>query len=172
MMSEMGIVEKYSLLRWSGTASDHCSDGSNQTHAEYEPWVRGHQSVRPSIGMKSASSNGDYSKAKTGVHKGIVEVFAFKQWHAAIFASLPIEDEVDRDQSSTEDGTTVDEALGQVSLRYRVVVGVLALVPAESLLEGVTRGSESAGVFQWRELFEDRLLRDFVVEAPDHGSGS
>lgn len=41
----------------------------------------------------------------------VVEVGAFEGWHAAIFTSLPVEDEVYGDETAAEDRAAVDKAL-------------------------------------------------------------
>jgi hypothetical protein len=73
------------------------------------------------------------------VEEGLVEVGALKGRHAAVLASLAVEDEVDGDDGASEDGTAIEKALSEVSRGGRVGErrGLL-IVATEAGLKGVS----------------------------------
>jgi hypothetical protein len=61
--------------------------------------------------MKGSRCDGDDSESETSVHECIIEIFAFKWWHASIFSRFPIEYQIDGEEGTTEDTRTVEESL-------------------------------------------------------------
>ena len=57
--------------------------------------------------MQGTGSDADDSEAETGVQEGVVQVSALEEWHTAILARFAVEDQVDGDESSTEDSCAV-----------------------------------------------------------------
>lgn len=82
-----------SLLRRTHASTHHGTDGANETNTENQPRVGSHETVAPSVGVKSASSNTDNADAETSVQESVVQVGAFKWGHTAIFSSFTVEDE-------------------------------------------------------------------------------
>lgn len=57
--------------------------------------------------MQSSRCDADDSDAEAGVQEGVVQVGSFVWRHAAIFACFTVEDEVDCEEGSAEDGAAV-----------------------------------------------------------------
>jgi hypothetical protein len=108
--------------------------------------------------VKGASSDTDDADSQTSVKESVVQVGAFEWRHAAIFSGFAVEDEagtesallsvvqswscsLDGKKSTTEDGTAIEKALGEVSRGGRVGEGGLlselgGALEAASRLEG------------------------------------
>ena len=78
------------------------------------------------------------------MQEGLVKIFPLKGWHAAIFSCFAVEGEVCGEDRSTDDGSAVEEALGQRSgIGRDYLTWLLDIGAAEGLLEGVSRFRES-----------------------------
>lgn len=86
----------------------HRSDAGNQTDTSNKPRVRGHETIRPTARVESSSSNTDDSNTKSSVHKSFVQIRPFVVRHSAIFPCLPVEDQVCRQDSSTNDSRAIN----------------------------------------------------------------
>jgi len=73
----------------------HGSNATNETDTKNEPWVSSHESEAPTVHVQGARRNANHSNSEASVHKRIVEVFALKRRHTAVFTGLAVEDEVD-----------------------------------------------------------------------------
>jgi hypothetical protein len=135
-------MQENSLLRRAHASTHHGTDGANKTDTENQPRVGSHETVTPSVCVKGASSNTDDTNSETSVQESVVQVGAFKWRHAAIFSGFAVEDEavtesalllvvqiwshsLDGKKSTTEDGTAIEKALGEVSRGGRVGEGGL-----------------------------------------------
>lgn len=125
-------------MRRAGIGSVHGSDGADKTDAQDEPRVGSHEPVAPSVHVQRPGGDTNDADSESGVQECVVEVGALKGRHAAVFTRLAVEDEVDGQQSSSEDGATVHEALRQVATGGDGVVCILLVTTTERLLEGVT----------------------------------
>lgn len=124
------------LVRMRRASSVHGSQAAYEAYAQDEPWVRGHESVAPSVHVQGARGHADDADAETSVHECVVQVAALEVGHAAVLARLAVEDEVDAEQGGAEDAGAVDEALAEIALGHRVVGG---------LLVGAAEGGAEAG---------------------------
>lgn len=115
--------------------------------------------------MQCPRSDSDHANAQSSVHKGVVKISALKWRHAAILASLPVENEVDTQQRGPKDACSVDKSLAQVTLRGGVV-GSLLIRAAEGLAElGDILRRRDRGCFVGEEV---RVLLEWrVVEGAD-----
>jgi hypothetical protein len=107
----------------------------------------------------------DDANTQPSMHKRVVQVFPLEYRHPAIFARLPVENEVDAQQRGAEDSGAVEKALLQVALGYgvygdgRLLVGT-AECGAEDLLGfgeggGGLGGEEGFGLlFEWGAIVE------------------
>lgn len=82
-----------SLLRRTHAGTHHGTDGANKADTKNQPGVGSHETVAPSVRVKSASSDTDDADAETSVQESVVQVGAFKWGHAAIFSGFAVEDE-------------------------------------------------------------------------------
>jgi hypothetical protein len=125
------------LLRRAHASAHHGTDGANKTDTENQPGVGSHETVAPSVCVKGASSDTDDTNSETSVQESVVQVGAFEWRHATIFSGFAVEDEagtesaflsvvqiwshsLDGKKSTTEDGTAIEKALGEVSRGGRV----------------------------------------------------
>lgn len=121
------------------------------------------------------------------MQEGVIEIFAFKWWHAAVLSGLSVEDEVDGKKRSTENGSTIKKALAHVALSYGIVSSLL-VAAAESLSElgdilccrnGRRFGTEilaqkllpERGVVECAEGDGLRGFRDNLSQRCSHGEG-
>lgn len=124
------------LVRMRRASSVHGSQAAYEAYAQDEPWVRGHESVAPSVHVQGARGHADDADAETSVHECVVQVAALEVGHAAVLARLAVEDEVDAEQGGAEDAGAVDEALAEIALGHGIV---------GSLLIGAAEGGAEAG---------------------------
>lgn len=106
--------------------------------------------------MQCACGHTNDADAQSSVQKRLIEIGAFVGWHAAIFTSLAVEDQVDCKECTTEDGAAIDEALGQVAL-CDGIGGRGSLVGAAR--RGLEGGANDA-LLEWRELLGCRCRAD------------
>lgn len=106
--------------------------------------------------MQCACGHTNDADAQSSVQKRLIEIGAFVWWHAAIFTSLAVEDQVDCKECTTEDGAAIDEALGQVAL-CDGIGGRGSLVGAAR--RGLEGGANDA-LLEWRELLGCRCRAD------------
>lgn len=140
----MKVVVKGDLLIRGGVESSiHCANAADQTDTEDEPRVRGHKAVRPSVGVQGARSQTDNTKTKASVHKSLIQEAPLVSGHCAILTGLTVEDEVGSQNGTTNDGSTVQQLLGEVTLRS--IVGLLHVCPTEDILEGLAGRGEDGG---------------------------
>lgn len=83
------------LARVCGHGPIHGSNAADQAHTKHEPWVCAHEPKGPSVHMQCPCGNANNTNSESSVHESVVEVFALEWWHAAVLASLPVENEVD-----------------------------------------------------------------------------
>lgn len=103
----------------------------------YVPRVHAHKPDAPPIRMQCLGRNTDDSKAQARMHERLVEILPLKGRHAAIFASLAVEEQVGQDCASY-DGPAIEELSGEGAGVGPGVCGGLGQVA----LEGVTTFDE------------------------------
>lgn len=150
------------LVRRSVESSIHRADASDQADTKHEPRVHGHEAIRPSVGVQGACSNTDDTKSKASVHKSLIQEAPLVSGHTPIFTGLTVENEVRSQDGTTDDGSTVQQLLGEVTLRD--VVCLLHIGPAEGILEGLAGLREDGrlscrrlrylGSLEWRVMVE------------------
>jgi hypothetical protein len=145
------------LLRRAHASAHHGTDGANKTDTENQPGVGSHETITPSVCVKGASSDTDDTNSEASVEESVVQVGAFEWRHAAIFSGFAVEDEavvksaflsvvqiwsrsLDGKKSTTEDGTAIEKALGEVSRGGRV--------GEDGLLSELRRALECAGCLE------------------------
>lgn len=98
------------------TGSHHSSERESKTTDHDNPWVGSHQSINEAGLVNGPGSNTDNSNSQSSVQECLVEVCALEQWHATILAGLAVEDNVDGEKRSTEDGASVEHTLEEGAL--------------------------------------------------------
>ena len=77
------------------------------------------------------------------MHKGFVKERPFERWHAAIFSSLAVEDDIRGDDGAADDGGAIKQPLRHAAgVRARDLAARLHVGAAEGLLEGIARFGE------------------------------
>ena len=100
------------------TSSHHGSERQSKTTDHDNPWVGGHQSVDEAGLVNGPGGNTDNSNSQSCVQERLVQVCALKQWHSTILAGLAVEDNVDGEESSTEDCASVEHTAHKRALVY------------------------------------------------------
>lgn len=164
---ERGWFE-YLLIRGSSKGGVHRANAANETDTHNQPWVHCHKTVRPAAGVQSAGSNSDNTNTKSSVHESLVQEAPLVGGHAAILAGLTVEDEVGGQDGTTDDGTSVQQLLGEVATLS--VVGLLHVAAAEGIVEGLMRLGEERGLgterlsslrrLEWRAVDEASSIRE------------
>lgn len=141
--------------------SHHRTERSNKTNTENKPWVRTHQPVRPTVHVESASGNSNDSDSQSGVQESVIQIASLKWWHSSIFSRLAVEDQVDGKQRSSKDCAAIQQALGNIALRERVLWRRSLVSPLARLAECLSEDIlllRCECVSEWRRLLEDGLL--------------
>ena len=86
-------MQEDSLLRRTHASAHHGANRANKTDAENQPGVGSHETVAPTVCVKSASSDTDDADSEASVQESVVQVGAFEGRHAAIFSGFAVEDE-------------------------------------------------------------------------------
>ena len=93
--------------------------------------------------MQSARRHTNDSNAQPSMHKGFVEEGPFVRWHAAIFPSLAVEQDVRGDDGPAYDGGAIKELLRHAGrVRTHDLAAGLHVGATEGLLEGISRFGE------------------------------
>lgn len=87
--------------------------------------------------MQSSRSNTDDTNAKTSVQECLIQVASLVNGHAAIFSRLTVKDQVRCQDSSSHDGSTVDELLSEVATLHGLI-SRLHVSAAEGIMEGLS----------------------------------
>lgn len=153
----------YSLIRRGVESSVHRANAADQTDTHDEPRVHRHKAIGPAARVKRTSGNTNDTNTKTSVHESLIQEASLVGRHAAILASLTVEDKVGSQNGTTNDGGTIDQLLSEVS-RLRIV-GRLHVVSAESILKGLTGFGEDRGLGSERLGYLCRLKRRVVDES-------
>jgi len=153
----------YSLIRRGVESSVHRANAADQTDTHDEPWVHRHKAIGPAARVKRTSSNTDDTNTKTSVHESLIQEASLVGRHAAILASLTVEDEVGSQNGTTNNSGTIDQLLSDVS-RLRIV-GRLHVGSAEGILKGLTGFGEDRGLGTERLGYLGRLKRRVVDES-------
>lgn len=136
-MNSKGAEMVYSLVRRSVQSAIHGSNATNQTETNDNPRVHGHKAVGPSVHVQSSSSNTDNTNSESSVQESVVQEASFVRRHAAVLSRLTVEDEVRRQDSSTNDGGSVEQSLGDVATAVGVS-GRLHVCATEGILESLS----------------------------------
>lgn len=139
----MGVSKGDLLIGRGVESSVHRANATNKANTENEPWVHGHEAVRPTVGVKRASSNTNDTNTKSSVHESLVQEATLVSGHSAVLAGLAVEDEVGGQDGAANDGTAVQQLLRDVARRS--VEGLLHVCAAEGILEGLARLGEDGG---------------------------
>jgi hypothetical protein len=84
------------LLAWvSCSRTQHRSNAETETSDHNDPGVRSHQSIDKAALEHSPRRQANDANAQTSVHECIIQVGPFERRHTTIFASFPVEHEVD-----------------------------------------------------------------------------
>lgn len=151
------------VIRRGVESSVHRANAADQTDTHDEPRVHRHKAIGPAARVKRTSGNTNDTNTKTSVHESLIQEASLVGRHAAILASLTVEDKVGSQNGTTNDGGTIDQLLSEVS-RLRIV-GRLHVVSAESILKGLTGFGEDRGLGSERLGYLCRLKRRVVDES-------
>ena len=89
------------------------------------------------------------------MQKRLVEVFPLKRGHATIIPCLAIEDEIDGEQRATEDASTVQQALPNVTGSCGIYGCLRCVVPSKRRLEDISRFRQDRRL--WFELVSEDI---------------
>lgn len=155
-----GILKANLLLRRRIESSKHGSDASNQADTEDKPRVRRHQAIRPAVHVQSSSGNTDDTNTKTSVQESVVQVAALKWRHATVLSRFAVEDHVRNQNRSSDDGSAIQQTLGEVAT-LSGLVGRLHVRPSEGILESLSRlGQDGGGTSRMRLRGLERRIVD------------
>lgn len=130
--------------------------------------------------MQSPRGDANDTDTKTRVHESVIQVAALKHRHPTVLSRLAVEDQVGGQDSSTDNGRAVQEALGEIApLR---LVGGLHVRATERILEGLSGLREDrVGTERLRlERLEGRVVNESsgigglgdLAESRSHGEGA
>ncbi len=103
------------LVRIDRSCSNHGTEAESQTTDGHGPGTCNHQSVNESSLNHLSRGQTDDTNTQTSVQKRRIQVGSLVGRHAAIFSGFAVEDEVDGDDSTTEDSTTCQKSLEQLA---------------------------------------------------------
>jgi len=93
--------------------------------------------------MKSAGSNANDTDTKSSVHESLVQEAPLVSGHSAVLAGLTVKDQVGCQDGTTDDGTAIQQLLGEVTGSSRV--GLLHVGTAEGILKGLAGLGKEGG---------------------------
>jgi hypothetical protein len=154
----------YVLVRADRTGGNHGTEAERETADADDPRVRHHQTVDEASLHHLPGRQANDSDTQTSVQEGVVEVLALKGRHAAVLSGLAVEDGVDGDERTAEDGTADQEPA------HARLVGLRRVRVAAVGSEGVARqaGAHRRGRRNARREEAEAGLGRLLVEA-SHG---
>lgn len=94
--------------------------------------------------MEGASSNTNDTNTETSVHKSFVQEAPLVSGHTAVLSRFTVEDEVGCQNSTTNNGSAIQQFLGHVATLCRVEA-LLHVCTAEGILEVLSGLGEDRG---------------------------
>ena len=104
-----------SLLRRSRKSAHHGAEARGQAQAKDRPGIAGHDTVAEPALMQHTGGDADDADAQAGMEEGIVEVRALKRRHATVLSRFPVEDQVDAEHGGSNETSSVEQTLLQIS---------------------------------------------------------